>query len=146
MEEKAFRELWQTKNERKSLALPTNRLVFYQLCLIVSKSAYSEEVKLMASESVVRLLKAAEGDEALRSKLESAENAESLVKTGAEHGYEFTVDEVKDVLVQMEQQASEELKHDELDKIAGGFGKEVSGTTAGRFGLSILTGWRGYVK
>jgi predicted ribosomally synthesized peptide with nif11-like leader len=52
----------------------------------------------MAKESVAQLFRAAQEDISLRETLSTAPNLEAFVQMAAEHGYQFTVDEWKEMM------------------------------------------------
>lgn len=68
----------------------------------------------MAKEAVARLFRAAQDDQALREKLNTAPNIDAFVKMADEQGFQFTVDEWRE----MTRFAVEEFKA-ELSEIPG---------------------------
>jgi predicted ribosomally synthesized peptide with nif11-like leader len=84
----------------------------------------------MSQQALLTIIYSAEQDETLQKELQMVTTPEHFVKIGAEHGYEFTVEELIDIMGQqiatsMEEQNStdaflEELSDDEAEMVAGG--------------------------
>ncbi|MGK7877579.1 MAG: Nif11-like leader peptide family RiPP precursor [Xenococcaceae cyanobacterium] len=70
----------------------------------------------MSRESILELLKSAQANSALKAQLEAAQSPEQVVDIGVAEGYEFTLEEVKELQAEMEG----ELADEELDAVSGG--------------------------
>lgn len=65
--------------------------------IIGSFTAITRVFDQMAQEQVIKLFRAAQADPLLKQKLNSAPNEDAFVKMAAEYGYDFTVEEWKQV-------------------------------------------------
>ncbi|MBW4576241.1 MAG: Nif11-like leader peptide family natural product precursor [Aphanothece sp. CMT-3BRIN-NPC111] len=72
----------------------------------------------MSKESVKEFFNTAINDPALRERLNSTENAASVVSIASESGYEVTEQDVTDYMQEM--QNSQELDESQLESVAGG--------------------------
>ena len=74
----------------------------------------------MSKESLIGFVKLVVGDRELQAKIDDNTDADSLVAIGAEHGLDFSVDEVDSLLPSL---ADDELSDDDLEQVAGGAGR-----------------------
>lgn len=81
----------------------------------------------MSTEHIDALIRSAEEDRALADELRHAGGLEKLVQIGAEHGYDFTQDELDRYL---ERQSAEGLSEQELGLVAGGTSNSVAAASS----------------
>jgi predicted ribosomally synthesized peptide with nif11-like leader len=77
----------------------------------------------MSKDNAIRFVDAARGDSVIQKQLSAATRPSDIVKIGADHGYAFTAEEIRDVRSELEvalSRRSGELSDAELEQAAGG--------------------------